>query len=608
MIYFLSQATDYSYYTMNTILFYIFGGVVVFGLISFIRYITLYHSNSVKNLSKKVHFPSYNIGNFIKKLRHTDLQNKKISHTSKDSKKNISKHTLPLSPVIADSIGVGANIFRQYMCIDDYMYEGVSRLSGENIDNFSDLSAKLQTYKHDSQGLTEGSLSKIKGHIAESHVAEHFQEAGIEVNWPETSNQEGWDLLLNGNPIQVKLTNDANSLIEHFKTNPEIPVIIPSDADNIPETAFHFDPSDNIDSLFDYLKENPENVVIVDSQLSNADLTESIEEGTDLLTGANDFNLPLITAAFSVSREIKLLRNKDTDITSAFKNAGLDVAGVGMGMEAGSVAGGAIGSLIFPGPGTIIGIGIGAPIGAVLNRKITNKIKQIPLKNALKEYEKLVEQLKKESLKAEKKYKHKFNQNTENEQNNLNETAKEIKDVINKKIKNLRKSIVDREKPSDSLQYNLLKNIPDKITSIKKELKLSWIEYFWPSRKIIIYKRQMKNTKQYFTKQLKNNKFIDRIHLFQQFAEKGLCRRYILSEIKRIEEERKVHENNLANYITQKQDVLLKRRSECMKRLSVKVTEYAQQIRQELSPYITEIQHCQNLVKQEARKLGKKSA
>ena len=277
--------------------------------------IILYNSNSVKNLSKKAYFPPYNIGNFIKKLRHADIQNNTVSHTSKKLKEATDKHNLPLSPVIADSAIVGVNVFHQYMFIDDNIYEGVSRLSGENIDSFSDLSAKLKTYKHDSQGLTVDSLNKIKGHIAESHVAKHFQEAGIEVNWPETSNQEGWDLLLNGNSIQIKLTNNTNSLIEHFKNNPEIPVIIPSDADNIPETAFHFDPSDNIDSLFDYLKETPEKAVIVDNQLSNAELTESIEEGTDLLMGATEFHLPFFTTAFTFSREIKLLKNKDTDMS-----------------------------------------------------------------------------------------------------------------------------------------------------------------------------------------------------------------------------------------------------------------------------------------------------
>ena len=178
-----------------------------------------------------------------------------------------------------------------------------------------------------------------------------------------------------------------------------------------------------------------------------------------------------------------------------------------------------------------------------------------------------------------------------------------MKNAVNEKIKHLRQWIVAREQPVDSLKYNLLKKIPDTAVFIKKALKLKWIEYFWPSKKTIIYKRKMKDIKQYFTEQLRNSRFTDKGNLLQKFAEKGLCRQYILSEIKRTEENRKARESDLLNYLIQKQDILLRQRAECMKRLSAKVTKYAQQIRQELSPYIKEIQHCQNLVKQEAGKL-----
>lgn len=581
---------------MQMILFSILSGVSLFIFISFVRYIILYNSNSVERLSKTASFPIYDIADFIKKYRYTDFQNNKTFHTRKDLKKTINKNTLSVSPVIADSALVGANVFHQYMCIDDKMYEGISSLSGEDINTFSDLSAKLGTYKHDLQGLIEGSLNKIKGHVAESHVAEHFQEAGIEVRWPETSSQEGFDLLLNEHPMQSKFIEDANNLIEHFQKYPGIPVIIPSDADNIPETAFYFSSSEGIDSLFDYLKNIPEKAVIVDNQLSNVVLTESIEQDTDLLTGATDFNFPFITAAFASFREAKLLKNKDTDIISALKNAGLDIAGV----EGGGTIGATIGSIFLPGIGTVIG----GLIGALLGRNFTNDIKHKPLKD----HEESIKKLKEESEKAEKKYRYKFNQDKENEQNNLNKTAKKTKDVISEKIKNLRKWIIDREKPSSKLQYNLLTNIPDTIKSIKKELKLSWIEYFWPSKKTIAYKKQMKEVKKYFKEQFMNDKFIDRGNLLQEFSKKGLCRHYVLSEIKRTEEERKNRENNLVNYIIQEQDVLLKQRSECMNRLAIKIKEYALQIRQELSPYIKEIQNYQQLVEKEARKLGKKSA
>ena len=583
------------------ILFFTFSGISLFFFISFIRYVILCNSNSVKNLSKKVYFPAYDIGTFIKKLRYTDFQNNKVFHTPKDSRNTINNNTLPVSPVIADSALTGVKIFHQYMYIDDYMYEGISRLSGENIDTFSDLSAKLETYKHDSQGLTEGSLNKIKGHVAESHVSKHFQEAGIEVEWPAISNQEGWDLLINGNAIQVKLVNDADSLLEHFKNNSDIPVVIPSDADNIPETAFNFNfnSSENIESLFDYLKDNSEKAVIVDNQLSNVDLTESTEQGTDLLTGVTDFNFPFITVAFASFREIKLLKNKSTDIISSLKNAGLDVAGVG----GGGTIGGAIGTVILPVIGTIVG----SFIGACLGRKITNSKKDKPLKRAFKDYEESIKKLEEEYKKLEEDYRCKFDQDKKAEQSNLDRKAKEIKDAINEKIKNLRKGIVKREKPSSNLEHNLLKNISDTIISIKKELKLSWKEYFWPSKKTIAFRQQMQKMqkmKKHFKEHFKNNKFKDRGILLQKFSEKGLCRQYILSEIRKTEKERKKYENHLVNDIIQQQNILLKQRSECMKRLSIKIKEYALQIRQKL-PDIKKIQKYQDCVAKEARKLGK---
>ena len=575
---------------------YFFIFFVGISLISLTRYIILYNSHSVKNLSKKVFFsPPYNIGKIYKKYRYAVLQNNSSFYTAKDSDKIINKQTLPMSPVITDSALAGANVFHQYMCIDDNMYEGISRLSGEKIDTFSDLSAKLKTYKQDSQGLTEGSLNKIKGHAAESHVAEHFKEAGIEVDWPSDSNQEAWDLLINGNPIQVKLIKEANMLLEHFK-NTDIPVIVPYDADNIPKTAFHLNPSENINSLFDYLKDNPENAIIVDKKLSNIDLTENIEQGSDLASGALDFNFPFITLAFSSVREIKLLKSKDTDIISALKHAGLDIAGTGAGGTMGAVTG----SLILPVIGTLFGFSI----GALLGRKMTNKIKYKSLKQASKNYEKSIKKLEQESIQIEKKYRDKFNQDKEKEQNHLNRTAQKTKDIINKEVKKIREWIIDREKPNTDLQDNLLRNIPSAREFIKKR-NLTWIEYFWPNKKTIAYIKQIKELKNNIKEKLKNNKLTDRGVFLQKFSEKGLCRDYILCEIQRTEKEREKYENNLMALIKTRQKEILDQRYECMKRISIKVKEYALKIRDETAPYITEIKACQKGLKKEARKLGK---
>ena len=580
---------------MNLLFVSLFGGLALFSLTSFIRYILLYRSEKVKEL-EKTHFPPYDIGTFIKEHRKPklDVQSDVIQASNSSDSNNLKlkpnpNHDLPIAPVIGDSvIAAGANVFHQYMCIDDHVYEGISRQSGENIDNFSDLSAKLKKdYSHDSQGLTEGSLNKLKGHVAESHAAKHFEEAGVEVTWPEASNQEGWDLLLNGNQVNVKLVSDANNLVEHFKEHPEIPVVIPSDADNIPKTAFHFDPSEGIDHLFDYLKDNPENAVIVNEQLSHADITESVEAATDCALGAGEgisIFPPLFTTISSSYREIKLFKKGHTDIPSALKNAGLDIAGVGVGGGVGTAVGGPAGGLV----------------GSLGGRKITNSIKSMPLKKALKNWEETIENYQQEAQKTEIKYKEQFNQVQKVEQNNLSQQASKIKNAINDEVKILRKWVLDKEKPSMELRQDLLKNISDEVIHIRP----SWINYLWPSPQTILYVEKTSAIKP-LRKQIESDSSLDRASLFEMCAKEGLCCSYILSDIKRTEEDRKTRENQVTDSIREKQKILLDQRLKSMEKLSSKITEYTQQIRKKLSPYIHQVRNSQDYVQKEARKLGK---
>ncbi len=488
-------------------IFYLVGCFSFFGLISLIRYFVIWNSIDKKTL-QKIKFPAYNlsalihtirkrlfVGRPMKVFRKTRNKYGVVKQNTKSFAKNFSfsdrsdkqslvqnqfssktkyKTFIPdFVSAVADSVWEGANTFRQYMCIDDHIYTGVSKLSKKQIDNFSDLSDQLKTYTHNDQGLTEGALDKLKGHIAESHVAEHFRNAGMEIQWPESSNQKAWDLLINNHPVQVKLVKDANNLFEHFSTHSKIPVVIPSDAENIPDTAFRFniDSSDNIDSLWNYLENPPENPVIVDHQLSHEHLSEQVESGTDFAMGANDFDFPWITAVFSGWRESNLLVKRNTDMVSALKNAGLDVAGTGIGISSGSLLGASIGTAILPGIGTAVGSIVGSISGAFFGRSLTNKIKQKPLKSALQNFQEKCNILKKECKKAEMKYQNQFQSDKAEEQLLLNQKSNFIKTKIVHYVKNLRKWIINKEAPSENLKRKLLNNIP-------KTVKIKWFEYF----------------------------------------------------------------------------------------------------------------------------------
>lgn len=77
--------------------------------------------------------------------------------------------------------------------------------------------------------VSDGARTNLRGYTAEQLVAAHFVEAGSAVEIPQTSNMPGYDLLVDGNPVQVKCGVDIALLKEHFERYPDIPVVANSD-------------------------------------------------------------------------------------------------------------------------------------------------------------------------------------------------------------------------------------------------------------------------------------------------------------------------------------------------------------------------------------------
>lgn len=80
-----------------------------------------------------------------------------------------------------------------------------------------------------------GAISNVKGYVAEQVVAAELVAQGHQVEFPGSSNQEGWDLLVDGKPFQVKCLEEGSGLKEHFVKNPDIPVFANAEvADQVP--------------------------------------------------------------------------------------------------------------------------------------------------------------------------------------------------------------------------------------------------------------------------------------------------------------------------------------------------------------------------------------
>ena len=516
----------------------------------------------------------------------------------------------------------GGEIVHKYLLVDDYVYEGIRRLAGQQFDSFGDLSAKVQTYEQDFfGGLTEGSLRKVGGHIAEPYAANHFANAGLDVQWPDVSNQAGWDLLIEGHEVNVKLVADAEHLAKHFRDYPEIPAVVPGDMANIPESAVHLDPSVGVDDLLEALSSGQEKLVIVDDVLSHADVMEQTADATDALVGGAELvssHVPWITLAFSGWREAKLLQSEKTDWLSATKNIGLDAAGTAGGSFAGAKTGAIIGTAIGgPGVGTVIGTVAGAIAGALGGRAITNTIKTGPFDQAVENFKRAREAMNAVSRREGSKVAAEFDVVINSVQSEMSIAVAKHKDQINGGIHELRKWRASVEAISTEDANRLFELALAEMSRFKQEidttLKSAGIFKLvvWPdittislqeaARKINFAISELKKEQISLT----DVQVVDRQTIFETIAQFGLLKGKIVSEILKVETERNRREEYVRNMIDKSQSTLLGKRIEAMTFLSEKLTSFQEALRNRLKPYVEETKKYADAAKTEAQKLGR---
>lgn len=76
-----------------------------------------------------------------------------------------------------------------------------------------------------SEFLIPGASWSLRGYTAERLVMDQLIADGHDVALVEASNTPGLDLLVDGQPVQVKCGTELSNLIEHFEKYPDIPVI-----------------------------------------------------------------------------------------------------------------------------------------------------------------------------------------------------------------------------------------------------------------------------------------------------------------------------------------------------------------------------------------------
>ena len=190
-------------------------------------------------------------------------------------------------------------------------------------------------------GMGQGAAVRLKGYVAEQVVAAKLQAAGQVVSFPSSASEPGWDLLVDGERVQVKFHSDMDGIREHFE-HYDYPVIANTELiGKIPE-AF------------------AEQVFFVDG-VSNALVTDITDRSVEAGQALTDPDVPALALAITAIRSARGLYMGELTGPQAVEQVLMDGSVRVSLAVAGQWAGAGLGLLLF-GPAGAWVLGAGLPI------------------------------------------------------------------------------------------------------------------------------------------------------------------------------------------------------------------------------------------------------
>ncbi|MDZ4392051.1 hypothetical protein [Cypionkella sp.] len=110
-------------------------------------------------------------------------------------------------------------------------------LKAADFSRLLDLDSPLDLAAHVESFAAAGAQIAVRGYTAEQLVMSSLVEQGHMVELAASSTMPGYDLLVDGNPVQVKCGASLSLLHEHFSKYPDIPVIADADLARMAETS-----------------------------------------------------------------------------------------------------------------------------------------------------------------------------------------------------------------------------------------------------------------------------------------------------------------------------------------------------------------------------------
>lgn len=290
------------------------------------------------------------------------------------------------------TLAIPAAALWQVAQIDPNVVSGISQASARGADGLpitgADYGGFLAYVREAGSSLDDpGFLHRLQGYVGEQDAVDLLKASDHDVELAAIANQVGWDALVDGQEVNVKVLADIQSAVEAARANPDITYVLNEDVAGASDLP-------NIEIL-----EGLDRGEIWER------LNESISAGRNLSSGlfvleAVDVGAPITLVALSVVREIHNYRagNKtgeeaivDAALAAAFKGTGF-FAGVWIGAKVGL----SIGSLVDMGSvgttagvptavGTVVGTFAGGALGTAAGQRAMTEVRRGPYERSQEE-------------------------------------------------------------------------------------------------------------------------------------------------------------------------------------------------------------------------------
>jgi hypothetical protein len=263
------------------------------------------------------------------------------------------------APLAEDAAYAGLTLgdfLYNYIRIDPEVVRGVEFARAGDVDGVLSF-ASFADSKADLSGASlDGLHSELQGYVAEQIEAHHLIAQGHDVQFPDTPNNPGWDIKVDGHPFQIKCLSDAHGVYEHLHNYPDIPVIV--NAELAEQVGDHSN-------------------VYVDASLHHDAVVRATEETLDRGRDLADFEIPWISLDVSVAFNLYYMLVNGTDFTGFLTCTATDFGARFIGGTTGKSAGAGAGLLVFGPAGAIVIGALGAVGGAIGGRRVVAIARQL---------------------------------------------------------------------------------------------------------------------------------------------------------------------------------------------------------------------------------------